>query len=569
MTDTVLVAGPTGGITIVGQMIEVMRKVGAIAKLGTYDDNRGTRFNFRGVDDVINAVGPILREVGVLPVPVLETIERRDTHTGAGHATKEVSVIVQLRVYAADGSYIQYRVPGENLSRSDKGTAAAMSVAYRVLWLQALAIPTDDPDPDSQYLTRDGRGEMSPAQVGMLHEALSGLPPLAELPKLWAIVQDHAAADRASTWFHNPENPMTWYEAFGYHLAQRFNAIQTPDDWKAAKAEIAQLGPDHGLTWKYQGVDPGARFSQRAKDILQLEQETARVFDARIAEAATLEDLGVVIGELGEAHREHKIHEPRYSDLLAFATQRSVKLEEKTTEQPDEAAAGVAETVQADVEAAGTVDPWEQSARDPGVPEEQALAQTADWPPVTAPAVPQEPAQAAAAYLAEDAAQVVANVVPQEPAMSATERLQVETYHWLAKIIAEAKPEQVPALTADIDGNFERGKLTISQRDQLAEQVRERLAKPAQPAAEPQPAPAESGPDPDQDPYGAMAFAIAHAQTEEALDAIKVAVDDMTTARPAKLTPKQNERLFARVSARRTEIRRAAKAAKPSLEEMP
>jgi hypothetical protein len=59
---------------------------------------------------------------------------------------------------------------GEAFDMGDKATAKAMSVAYRTCLLQALTIPTDDPDPDeSSY-------EQAPAapvwNAGMVKAAL-------------------------------------------------------------------------------------------------------------------------------------------------------------------------------------------------------------------------------------------------------------------------------------------------------------------------------------------------------------------------------------------------------------
>ena len=45
-------------------------------------------------------------------------------------------------------------VPGESMDAGDKGTPKAMSVALRIALLQALCIPTDEPDPDTHSYER-------------------------------------------------------------------------------------------------------------------------------------------------------------------------------------------------------------------------------------------------------------------------------------------------------------------------------------------------------------------------------------------------------------------------------
>ena len=61
-----------------------------------------------------------------------------------------------MNIVAEDGSQVHAVTPGESLDTSDKGTAKAMSVAYRIALLQIFALPTQEPttDPDSEYHTR-------------------------------------------------------------------------------------------------------------------------------------------------------------------------------------------------------------------------------------------------------------------------------------------------------------------------------------------------------------------------------------------------------------------------------
>lgn len=124
----------------------VMKKVRSVAKR---DQNSHGGYSFRGVDAVVNAVGPRLREVGVIVVPIVEdssygTVEVGRNRTQMGHA----QVTVTYRFYGPDGSHIDCRVPGEAMDSGDKAMSKAMSVAFRTALIQALCLPTDDPDPD-------------------------------------------------------------------------------------------------------------------------------------------------------------------------------------------------------------------------------------------------------------------------------------------------------------------------------------------------------------------------------------------------------------------------------------
>lgn len=144
MTDTPM--------NIYQALAEVMRKVSSVAKR---ERNTQQGFAFRGVDAVVNAVGPVLRKVGVIVVPVLESCEYGTTEVGKNRTPMgHVQVTVTYRFYAPDGSHIDARVPGEAMDSGDKATSKAMSVAWRNALIQALALPTDEVDPDADAYVR-------------------------------------------------------------------------------------------------------------------------------------------------------------------------------------------------------------------------------------------------------------------------------------------------------------------------------------------------------------------------------------------------------------------------------
>ena len=120
---------PTAGSMQVHQAwSHVMGDVQGIAKR---DKNEQQRFLFRGIDAVMNAVGPALRAHGVVVMPVNVDVQTRDTKTTSGKDTRECQVVVTYRVIGPAGDWFEGMAPGEALDFSDKATAKAMSVAYR------------------------------------------------------------------------------------------------------------------------------------------------------------------------------------------------------------------------------------------------------------------------------------------------------------------------------------------------------------------------------------------------------------------------------------------------------
>ena len=130
---------------------KVMGDVQAVKK---DSKNQAQRFNFRGIDAVVNAVGPALRKHGVTILPEDVDVHRSNGTTSNGKPTAEVVLKVTYRVYGPGGDSVHGRVAAEAMDFGDKAIAKAMSVAYRTFLLQALTIPTDEPDPDSESYER-------------------------------------------------------------------------------------------------------------------------------------------------------------------------------------------------------------------------------------------------------------------------------------------------------------------------------------------------------------------------------------------------------------------------------
>ncbi len=143
----------TEKLTVVEALAAVMDAVRGVGKDG-FHDAPGAKFKFRGIDAVVNAVGPALRTHRVVVVPQLVSIEHRDVLTSGGKNARETCVVVKYVWTGPDGSTLDTVVPGEAMDNGDKGTAKAMSVAFRIALLQALCLPTDDTDPDTASYER-------------------------------------------------------------------------------------------------------------------------------------------------------------------------------------------------------------------------------------------------------------------------------------------------------------------------------------------------------------------------------------------------------------------------------
>lgn len=137
-----------GQMKIYGAIAAAMNEIGAIGK---NKRNQQQGFQYRGIDDVMNALYPILSKHGLFLAPeVLEhTREERTTKSG-GNLIYSI-LKIRYTMYADDGSSVSAVVIGEGMDSADKSSNKAMSVAMKYAMFQLFCIPTEEMiDPDGE-----------------------------------------------------------------------------------------------------------------------------------------------------------------------------------------------------------------------------------------------------------------------------------------------------------------------------------------------------------------------------------------------------------------------------------
>lgn len=137
----------------------VMADVRAVGKDGF---NTHQSYKFRGIDATVNAVGPALRAHNVIVVPDVLSVVYDSVTTTQNKASTACRVHVAYTFYGPRGDSLRATVIGEAWDSGDKSAPKAMSVAFRTALLQALTLPTDDPDPDSETFERSTEPTASP-----------------------------------------------------------------------------------------------------------------------------------------------------------------------------------------------------------------------------------------------------------------------------------------------------------------------------------------------------------------------------------------------------------------------
>lgn len=133
---------------IYNAIIDAMGQVSAIAK-GKRNSTQG--FSYRGIDDVMNELHPILAKCGIFIVPTVLDEQRSTGTTSKGGNMFYTRQKIQFTFYAKDGSSIEAVVIGEAMDSGDKASNKALSVGLKYALLQVFCIPTeDDKDPDAE-----------------------------------------------------------------------------------------------------------------------------------------------------------------------------------------------------------------------------------------------------------------------------------------------------------------------------------------------------------------------------------------------------------------------------------
>lgn len=143
MAETVKVKAVTKAISAV---------TAEMSKLGITKErkNKEQGFMFRGIDDVYNALAPILpkNNLIILPHITARSVTERTTKAGGVLFTTILHVDYSFISTEDDSEYIIPMI-GEAMDSGDKGTNKALSAAYKLACIQVFCIPVEgEPDAD-------------------------------------------------------------------------------------------------------------------------------------------------------------------------------------------------------------------------------------------------------------------------------------------------------------------------------------------------------------------------------------------------------------------------------------
>lgn len=137
-------------MNIYESIVAIMAECGAIPK--SKRNIQGAGFMYRGIDDVMNTLQPLLAKYKVFVSPEVLSNHREERASKNGGVLIYTTLLVKYSFFAEDGSSITAVVQGEAMDSGDKSSNKAMSAAFKYALFQVFCIPTEemrDPDADS------------------------------------------------------------------------------------------------------------------------------------------------------------------------------------------------------------------------------------------------------------------------------------------------------------------------------------------------------------------------------------------------------------------------------------
>lgn len=132
-----------------------------VAKHGIGKDRKNTdqKYNFRGIDDVRNALAPLMDQCKLIIVPKMVSRTEKERTTKSGGFALQVVVKIDFHfISRVDGSEIVVPMENEAVDYSDKATNKAVSQAYKTCCINVFNIPTEGEEDTDEEKKKDLRG---------------------------------------------------------------------------------------------------------------------------------------------------------------------------------------------------------------------------------------------------------------------------------------------------------------------------------------------------------------------------------------------------------------------------
>lgn len=135
----ITLSSPAGDIYLA--IPKIMSEMPGVAK---DQKNPAQNYNYRGIDDVMNAISPLMAKYSVFASVTTLDIKRFTGQSVSGKIMITTLLTVKLTLHAKDGSFVSSVVVGEGTDFGDKSANKAHTMAYKYGLIQMFGIRSED-----------------------------------------------------------------------------------------------------------------------------------------------------------------------------------------------------------------------------------------------------------------------------------------------------------------------------------------------------------------------------------------------------------------------------------------
>lgn len=161
-----------------------------VKAVGKDKRNQQQGFNYRGIDDVVDAMHSVFAKHGIFMTSNVIDSAQQERTTQRGGVLIYTRAKVEYTFWAEDGSSVSSTVQGEGMDSGDKSTNKALSAALKYCLGQTFLIPYEMADSDRDTPEVAPEAALNEAQISTIEGRLftAGI----ELEKFWSWASDAA-----------------------------------------------------------------------------------------------------------------------------------------------------------------------------------------------------------------------------------------------------------------------------------------------------------------------------------------------------------------------------------------
>lgn len=127
------------GVPLIHQkMVAVLRDIGAVGK---DRENTQQKYKYRGAEDLLNAMHPVLAKHGVFIQSSFRELKEKEGKAKSGATYTEISFVYECRFTAIDGSQLLVEFPAQASDYGDKAVYKAVTMALKYALATTFCVP--------------------------------------------------------------------------------------------------------------------------------------------------------------------------------------------------------------------------------------------------------------------------------------------------------------------------------------------------------------------------------------------------------------------------------------------